>query len=199
MVSLQAALSSEEKEYSNLENPLSMKRKREYSEESDDNFFAKEFKSSKAEDVDLHLDSPLPLEWERCLDIKSGQIHFYNTRTHRRTYRDPRESTEPPASCPSLDLELNLTFEPPRSHISGEERIKQDCNSRDNSGSLSRSLTSLETEQQEMVAAVCMRCHMLVMMSKATPSCPNCKFVHPPSYSSSRSLKPGFKLLCCKD
>lgn len=140
------------------------------------------------------------------LSLQSGQIHFYNTRTHKRTYKDPRESTEPPASCPSLDLKLNLTFDPPRGHITGEERIKQDscgtrCNSKDNSGSLSRSLswTSLDTEQEEMVAAVCMRCHMLVMMCKATLSCPNCKFVHPPNYSSSNLLKPGFKLLCCKD
>ncbi|KAG1334577.1 hypothetical protein COCNU_03G006960 [Cocos nucifera] len=199
MVSLQAALSAEEKEHSNLENPLSMKRKREDSEERDDDKSSKELKSSEAKDttlaVELHLDTPLPLEWQRCLDIKSGQIHFYNTRTHKRTYEDPRESTEPPASCPSLDLELNLTFEPPRSHISGDERIKQDsrgtrCNSKDNSGSLSRSFSW--TEEEEMVAAVCMRCHMLVMMCKATLSCPNCKFVHPSNYSSSKLLKPGF-------
>lgn len=74
MVSLQAALSAEEKEHSNLENPLSMKRKREDSEERDDDNFAKELKSSKAKDttldIELHLDTPLPMEWQRCLDIK---------------------------------------------------------------------------------------------------------------------------------
>lgn len=29
----------------------------------------------------LPLEIPLPLEWQRCLDIKSGQIHYYNMRT----------------------------------------------------------------------------------------------------------------------
>lgn len=74
MVSLQAALSAEEKEYSNLENSPPMKRKREDSEERDDDNSAKELKSSSAKDttldIELHLDTPLPLEWQRCLDIK---------------------------------------------------------------------------------------------------------------------------------
>ncbi|CAN8246833.1 unnamed protein product [Cochlearia groenlandica] len=32
--------------------------------------------------------------------------------------------------------------------------------------------------QDEMVARVCMKCHMLVMLCKASPACPNCKFMH---------------------
>ncbi|RVW65450.1 hypothetical protein CK203_022109 [Vitis vinifera] len=60
-------------------------------------------------DIELQLETPLPLEWQRCLDIQSGQIHFYNTRTHKRTSRDPRASPEPPSPGPmSLELELNL-------------------------------------------------------------------------------------------
>lgn len=35
-------------------------------------------------------------------------------------------------------------------------------------------------EEEEMVAKVCMKCHMLVMFCKASPVCPNCKFMHSP-------------------
>ncbi|XP_073116882.1 uncharacterized protein [Elaeis guineensis] len=211
MVSLQAALSPEENLCLNLENQLSKKRKREAGEESDD-FFAKEINLLKSKDtkpdLELHLDTPLPLEWrQRCLDGKSGQIHLDSIRTHKRSSKDPRGSAEPLTSCPSLDLELNLTFEPPRSHINGEDRAKQDscgnwCNPKDNSGSMLKSLSwiSLDADQPaEMVATVCMRCHMLVVMCKATLTCPSCKFVHPPNRSSSTLVKPGFKLLLCED
>ncbi|MCL7032553.1 hypothetical protein MKW94_023041 [Papaver nudicaule] len=40
----------------------------------------------------------------------------------------------------------------------------------------------------EMVAAACMRCHLLVMLSKSSPCCPNCKFMHPTDHKSSISL-----------
>lgn len=38
--------------------------------------------------------------------------------------------------------------------------------------------------EEEMVARVCMKCHMLVMLCKATPACPNCKFMHSPDDTS---------------
>ncbi|GLT62394.1 hypothetical protein SLA2020_350360 [Shorea laevis] len=34
-------------------------------------------------------------------------------------------------------------------------------------------------KEQEMIATVCTRCHMLVMLCKSSPACPNCKFMHP--------------------
>ncbi|KAJ8465608.1 hypothetical protein OPV22_028160 [Ensete ventricosum] len=184
-VSLQAALSPEERRTCpDLEDFFSRKRKRRDGEESEGNKEAKLVKHEE-EDTELDLDAPLPSEWQRCLDLKSGAIHFYNTRTHRRTAMDPRlSSLEPPISRrPRLDLELNL--EPPGSHLYGGERVEQDaCNSEDD---------------DEMVATACMRCHMLVMMSKASLSCPSCKFVHPPNHSFSALCRPAFKLVCCKD
>ncbi|CAL9079508.1 unnamed protein product [Musa textilis] len=184
-LSLQAALSPEERRTCpDLQDFFSRKRKRRDGEESEG---TKEPKLVKDEEevTDLDLDAPLPSEWQRCLDLKSGAIHFYNTRTHRRTATDPRlSSLEPPSSRPRLDLELNL--EPPGSHLYGGEgeRVKQDaCNS----------------EDDEMVATACMRCHMLVMMSKASLSCPSCKFVHPPNHSFSALCRPAFKFVCCKD
>ncbi|MCD7453551.1 hypothetical protein HAX54_021348 [Datura stramonium] len=132
----------------------------------------------------LNLETPLPLEWQRCLDIKSGQIYFYNTRTQKRTSRDPRVSDPEPATHPvhmSLDLELNLL-----PCGSPEKMINQHDDENSNNlikkqGLINRSPSWLtfDVDQQEMVTAVCKKCHMLVMMSKSTPTCPNCKFVHP--------------------
>lgn len=170
--------------------------------------------------IELNFDAaPLPPEWQRCLDIKSGQIHYYNTRTQKRTCKDPRghglqpdyraeegqeEEEEDSANCapPGLDLELNLTFEPRRvlaAHGKTTKRAKQqpaeeeeEAEDDDDSDSSSR----------EMVAGVCVRCHMLVMMCRASPACPNCKFLHrPPSRAAPPPppLKLGLQLLCCRD
>ncbi|CAK7347135.1 unnamed protein product [Dovyalis caffra] len=76
-------------------------------------------------EIELHLETPLPLEWQRCLDIQSGQIYFYNTRTHKRTSRDPRRSPEPPSPDHhmSLDLELNLPYDQSRRKNYANDRI----------------------------------------------------------------------------
>ncbi|KAE9603877.1 hypothetical protein Lal_00002423 [Lupinus albus] len=44
-------------------------------------------------------------------------------------------------------------------------------------------------DHKEMVATVCMKCHMLVMLCKSSPTCPNCKFMHPPDQNPSNFLK----------
>ncbi|CAM0871791.1 unnamed protein product [Alopecurus aequalis] len=171
--------------------------------------------------IELNFDAaPLPIEWQRCLDIKSGQIHYYNTRTHKRTSKDPRRGgaaatmaaveEEDAGNCapPGLDLDLNLAFEPRRRSPVREEvkkfrpaadQPKPAAADREEAGA---------SGSMEMVAAVCMRCHMLVMMSRACPACPNCKFLHPTGRSVAppptpapepAPLKLGFQLLCCRD
>lgn len=76
MVSLQTALLLEEKKTPlDLDIFLSKKRKRRDGEESSDELLARDPKLVKAEadkeDVELNLDAPpLPLDWQRCLDIK---------------------------------------------------------------------------------------------------------------------------------
>ncbi|XP_059281626.1 protein CURLY FLAG LEAF 1-like isoform X1 [Lycium ferocissimum] len=139
----------------------------------------------------LNPETPLPLEWQRCLDIKSGQIYFYNTRTQKRTSKDPRLNDPEPQTTPvrmSLDLELNLL------PCGSPEKINQvDDNfvshsnsfvkkkSTESQGLINRSPSWLtfDVDQQEMVTAVCKKCHMLVMMYKSSSTCPNCKFVNP--------------------
>ncbi|KAL8162361.1 hypothetical protein V2J09_013850 [Rumex salicifolius] len=162
---------------------------------SDNSNLCKITRSSNSSSVDLHLEFPLPSDWQRCLDIQSGEIHFYNTRTHKRTQRDPRL----PSTLLNLDLELNIAH--------GDDQdittTKNNNNSANNKKiptlslfSSSSSLQAAEMEQQEMVAAACKRCHLLVMLSKKNPACPNCKFMHPADQSPPNLFKPRLSLLC---
>lgn len=141
--------------------------------------------------------------------LQSGQIHFYNTRTQKRTTRDPRRSPEPPSpGSMSLDLQLNLQpCESPWKNNTNSQSMKHNFassiqslgdlfmgSSKDNKKAevLKRSPSWLSFEGddgEEMIATVCSRCHMLVMLCKSSPACPNCKFMHSPartplSYSS---------------
>ncbi|KAL5209398.1 hypothetical protein ABZP36_005021 [Zizania latifolia] len=182
--------------------------------------------------IELSFDAaPLPLEWQRCLDIKSGKIHYYNTRTHKRTSRDPRaeapefhhraaaaaaaaaeEAANYSAPPLGLDLELNLTFEPRRRVPVQEKKHRPAAaEAKKPAAAVPEEKLPLEVPaagaSREMVAAVCTRCHMLVMMCREWPACPNCKFVHPttnrpgspPPEPEPAPLKLGLQLLCCKD
>lgn len=123
--------------------------------------------------------------------MQSGHIYFYNTRTQKRTSRDPRLSTTPEPPTPvhmSLDLELNLlpcgSLEKTQNSyfIGNNKNSDTKKNSTEAQGLITRSPSWLtfDVDQQEMVTAVCKKCHMLVMMSTSSPTCPNCKFVNPP-------------------
>ncbi|CAL9747981.1 unnamed protein product [Musa acuminata subsp. burmannicoides] len=109
--------------------------------------------------IDLHLNHPLPLEWEQCLDLQSGNMYYLNRKTMKKSWVRLEEK--------SMKLELNIsTF--------GSSETKKQCSS---SGS-------------SMMALVCVNCHLLVMLRKSSPSCPNCKYVH--------SLPPPQKLQAVK-
>lgn len=127
---------------------------------------------------------------------QSGQIHFYNNTTRKRTIQDPRQSSEtsPPYSSTtpiapmSLELELNLPDGSSRAANIDKSKSGTWCTSMENSRQIGRSMPRslswvclAKDEQREMLATVCMRCHMLVMLCKSSPCCPNCKFMHPPA------------------
>ncbi|GLJ21804.1 hypothetical protein SUGI_0407150 [Cryptomeria japonica] len=105
--------------------------------------------------VDLQMESPLPLDWEQYLDLNSGEIYYMNRRTQEKTRHDPRQK---------LDLELKISSETTFDHIHGKQQQQQGFRKYLNN---------------EMFAAACEQCHMFVMLSKSSPSCPNCKHVHP--------------------
>lgn len=177
-------------------------------------------KPSKARNMKSIFDTelpetPLPLEWQRCLDIKSGQIYYFNTRTNTKTSIDPRISPDPPSpKHMSLDLGLNLPCGPSsvgNNHHHVADNFTKNTNNYGTalnnhggggggSGGLRRSPSWLacdQGDQQEMVTAVCKKCHMLVMMFKSSPACPNCKFMHPPDQTpTSLFNNRGLSLLC---
>ncbi|KAI4337701.1 hypothetical protein L6164_016085 [Bauhinia variegata] len=190
-------------------------KKRKWEEPFAEEFFKDQSKAEKRKSIfgiELHLDTPLPSDkWQKCFSIQSGQIQLCNTRTNEKTEGESKKSHEPPSQDHmSLDLELNLTSESLKKKEAGNYDINEKQNSifpgnlsdhdLKNSGGLTRtpSWLSFEGDQnhKEMVATVCMRCHMLVMLCKSSPTCPNCKFMHPPDQNASTFLKRRCSLLC---
>lgn len=131
--------------------------------------------------------------------MQSGQIHLCNTKMNMKTQESNRDLLPEKSSLGqiSLDLELNLTCESLRKKeesydnfekkkISGSPNLVNESSSKNNnnkkkdSSVLTPSWLSSDGDYKEMIATVCMRCHMLVMLCKSSPSCPNCKFMHPP-------------------
>ncbi|XP_024367873.1 uncharacterized protein [Physcomitrium patens] len=47
--------------------------------------------NSSAEFLELDPDQPLPADWEKCLDLKTGELYFVNKSTGVRTSEDPRK------------------------------------------------------------------------------------------------------------
>ncbi|CAL5384109.1 hypothetical protein CsSME_00014316 [Camellia sinensis var. sinensis] len=220
MVSFHKHLSpTQRKTITELDN-LTKKRKYREDPQVDEEVFHNPI-SKSIFDTELNLETPLPLEWQQCLNIKSGEIHYYNVRTQKRTSNDPRMSPELPSSPGghmSLDLELNLPCGSPTtknligdnfdknnsgssSYNSGEAFLNCSENKKKNSGGLNRCPSWLAFElgdqsQTEMITRVCNKCYMLVMMCKSSPACPNCKFMHPPDQSPPNLFKRRFSLLC---
>ncbi|CAJ2652105.1 unnamed protein product [Trifolium pratense] len=158
-------------------------------------------------DIELHLKTPLPSDkWQQYLTVQSGQIHLCNTRMNMKTQESKREWPLPEKTSLgqiSLDLELNLTceslkkkdesnyenFEKKRK-INLVNELSISKSSKNDSNVLSTTPSNGDDDYKEMIATVCMKCHMLVMLCKSSPSCPNCKFMHPPQdQNTSKFLK----------
>lgn len=148
--------------------------------------------------------------------MQSGQIQLCNTRPDRTTIETSKQSLrQPPSDHMSLDLELNLTCESQRKKENSDQK-KNSGNSpkslsehddlciesskfKKDSGGLNGSqswLSTTEGDYKEMVATVCMQCHMLVMICKSSPACPNCKFMHSPDQNPSKFLKSRCSFFC---
>ncbi|KAI4307385.1 hypothetical protein L6164_030584 [Bauhinia variegata] len=190
-------------------------KKRKWEEPFAEEFFkdqSKEEKRKSIHGIELHLETPLASDkWQKCFSIQSGHIQLCNSRTNKKAEGDTWRSHEPPSKGHmSLDLELNLTCESLKKQEAGTYDINDKLNSifpgkfgdhdLKDSSSLTRTPSWLSLEgdhnHKEMVATVCMRCHMLVMLCKSSPTCPNCKFMHPPDPNPSTFLKRRCSLWC---
>ncbi|GMN20530.1 hypothetical protein TIFTF001_039948 [Ficus carica] len=132
--------------------------------------------------VDLQLKDPLPLDWEQCLDLESGKMYYLNRKTLRKSWNWPIPMEQTAAA---LDLELNIsTFTD--DHRNYDPMKKQNFSAAGNTPS-------------NMVALACLNCHLLVILSKSSPSCPNCKYVHSlPTYQNSSISSPPPKVAAVK-
>ncbi|KAJ3696865.1 hypothetical protein LUZ61_000570 [Rhynchospora tenuis] len=131
------------------------------------------------EDLELQLCDPLPLDWEQCLDLKSGRMYYVNRKTLKKTWTRPKDL--------DLNLDLNISTYPDSDDNGGYASPKPYAN-RQNSWSGSGA-SSGDSDGDGMVAVVCVNCHLLVMLSKASPYCPNCKFLHSPNIETVKSLE----------
>ncbi|QCE15891.1 hypothetical protein DEO72_LG11g2903 [Vigna unguiculata] len=221
MVSFHKALAESPRPEIHAEFEASSK-KRKWEEPFAEDFFKDQTTLEKKKsifDIEIHPETPFSSEkWRQYLTIQSGQIQLCNTRT---TSEDHKRSPEPPPSHHmSLDLELNLTCESLRKKDDSYNNVNEKQSSGSPGGLIERDhdlfsepskckkdseginirspswLSSTEDDYNEMVATVCMRCHMLVMLCKSSPSCPNCKFMHPPDQNPSKFLKRRCSLFC---
>ncbi|XP_006662894.1 uncharacterized protein LOC102700469 [Oryza brachyantha] len=132
--------------------------------------------------LELQLKDPLPLDWEQCLDLHSGRMYYLNRKTMRKSWVRPMEE-----HGSTLDLELNISTIP--------------CTFGNGDGKASPGTIAEEDEDDaswsggrgsvgSMVAIPCINCHLLVMLCKSSPACPNCKFLQPSVPAMARTPPP---------
>ena len=91
---------------------------------------------------------------------QSGRMYYLNRKTMKKSWVRPSSKEEQEQG--TLNLELNISTTP-SSTFGGK------------ASSAYKSVTS----GGHMVAVPCVNCHLLVMLCKSSPACPNCKFVQP--------------------
>ncbi|KAL6642428.1 hypothetical protein ACP70R_020609 [Stipagrostis hirtigluma subsp. patula] len=113
--------------------------------------------------LELQLNDPLPLDWEQCLDLQSGRMYYLNRKTLKKSWIRPREQ--------SVNLDLNISTTP--------SNVAIDTGTGAGAPNEDEPKKATMSSGGNMVAVPCANCHLLVMLCKSSPSCPNCKFVQP--------------------
>jgi len=107
--------------------------------------------------------------------LQSGRMYYLNRKTLRKSWNWPKKQ--------KLDLELNMSSTIPNcpDECSSSNSSLEDSNNKNHASSNSN-----------MVALACLNCHLLVIFSKSSPYCPNCKYVHsfPTLQSPQRKVSP---------
>ncbi|OAY37607.1 uncharacterized protein LOC110627065 [Manihot esculenta] len=153
----------------NFSSSSSSSRKRKFF--SDHHLLKRTLPPFQTSTVDLHVKEPLPMDWEQCLDLESGKMYYLNRKTLRKSWNWPKVDQK-------LDLELNM------SPLSDSPNHHQPCRNSNhiNNSSLEEYSKKLHASSSfsnnNTVALACLNCHLLVILSKSSPSCPNCKYVH---------------------
>ncbi|OEL24340.1 hypothetical protein BAE44_0014636 [Dichanthelium oligosanthes] len=128
--------------------------------------------------LELQLNDPLPLDWEQCLDLQSGQMYYLNRKTLRKSWVRPREQ--------SVNLDLNISTAAIVDTSAGGVAAPDE----DAEPTKRHAGAPVTSGGNNMVAVPCANCHLLVMLCKSSPSCPNCKFVQPLAPATPRAPQP---------
>ncbi|CAN6353230.1 unnamed protein product [Urochloa humidicola] len=120
--------------------------------------------------LELQLNDPLPLDWKQCLDLQSGRMYYLNRKTLKKSWVRPREQ--------SVNLDLNISTAAVAAAPDEDAEPTK------------RPAAAVSSGGNNMVAVPCANCHLLVMLCKSSPSCPNCKFVQPLAPATPRAAVP---------
>ncbi|KAL5205987.1 hypothetical protein ABZP36_034196 [Zizania latifolia] len=121
--------------------------------------------------LELQLNDPLPLDWEQCLDLQSGRMYYLNRKTLKKSWIRPKEQ--------SVNLELNISTTPVTTVVVATIDGNTGATSVAVAEETKKGTAVSSGPGGNMVAVPCANCHLLVMLCKSSPSCPNCKFVQP--------------------
>lgn len=88
--------------------------------------------------------------------LQSGRMYYLNRKTLRRSWTKPKEQ--------KLDLELNISSLPTSDEKTNSTNPDEEAKKYTLTGN--------------MVAVVCINCHLLVMLFTSSPSCPNCRHMN---------------------
>ncbi|CAL4903666.1 unnamed protein product [Urochloa decumbens] len=127
--------------------------------------------------LELQLNDPLPLDWEQCLDLQSGRMYYLNRKTLKKSWVRPREQ--------SVNLDLNISTTAIVDASAGSFATPDE-----DAEPTKRPAGAVSSGGNNMVAVPCANCHLLVMLCKSSPSCPNCKFVQPLAPATPRAAVP---------
>lgn len=99
-------------------------------------------------------------------------MYYLNRKTSRKAWNRPEEE--------KIDLDLNISICSEKQNNWGSDNQQEMINEQQHSSNSSSS--------SSMIALVCSNCHLLVILSRTSPSCPNCKYVH--SLATSPQARP---------
>lgn len=111
-------------------------------------------------------------------------MYYLNRKTLRKSWNWPKEDYDHHQKL-ELELELNNINSSSSSSLPAENLMINFRHGQEHGhGGLNSS--------SNMVALPCLNCHLLVILSKSSPSCPNCKHFHTlfPTHSSSKTTPP---------
>ncbi|KAL6567907.1 hypothetical protein OROGR_001575 [Orobanche gracilis] len=143
--------------------------------------------------LELNSQASLPVHWEQCLDLKTGEIYYINWRTGMKVKEDPRTGAEfgncySDDDSTSYDSEGSCPESPPsssRGQRCATNSNQENCYYQENgktenirnsniNTNISSSSNNNNSHNNVLVVAGCKSCLMYYMVPKQNEICPKC-------------------------